>query len=309
MANIPKKPKKPNHTDPSSMDYTPPPRDAPPVANDSYNSATQVQENPWDFWGEMAQAILSVGDVASKLSDSDTFKNPFDMDGAFAQQFLNTDKALGVDKKNEGITEINRVFVTKKFQEEATYPAFKIWKDTPAGKRFMQKYATGGSYGHISMTFDVSYKGYSEMILYIRSKKTGAKVKTRDLEYGAIQNKVALANGTDKDEELIVEFLISPDTIPQNFWEKDFKKAEICDSILHEIQHFEIDLDALEKNIEMPTPYQQHVLMKNTQGTLYKERYDNFLFMKYLWQHHYNQNKEEKTVEKYIESIINGFHS
>jgi hypothetical protein len=103
MANIPKKPKKPNHTDPSSMDYTPPPRDAPPVANDSYNSATQVQENPWDFWGEMPQAILSVGDVASKLSDSNTFKNPFDMDGAFAQQFLNTDKALGLDKKTKNM--------------------------------------------------------------------------------------------------------------------------------------------------------------------------------------------------------------
>jgi RHS repeat-associated protein len=182
--------------------------------------------------------------------------------------------------------------------------AYNYWAATKTGKRFLKEYGVGGKSEHISVVFtldkldDTWGDTAGETRLRSVDKKTGVESIIPDVTL--LKNADALLKGTDKTSYL--KFTIALDN--DQYLKGNYHKAFAVNTLVHETQHMRMDLQTLKSNKMIATAYQHHEWM--SKDSWYKERYDTFKEIKFLWENDYNFKwKDKRSEDGYIKDKIN----
>jgi RHS repeat-associated protein len=199
------------------------------------------------------------------------------------------------------------VTVDKSITDNADYKkVYDTWAATKTGKKFLKEYGVGGKSEHISVEFtldglsDVWSDKHAETRTRIVDRKTGEQsIITRETE---VKNADALLKGTDKNSYLKITIALDND----QYVKSNFHKAVAVNTFVHETQHLSIDLQTLKSNKMLASSYQHHEWM--SKDSWYKERYETFKEIKWLWGNDYNTKwKEKRSEDGYIKDKINEY--
>lgn len=199
------------------------------------------------------------------------------------------------------------VTVDKSITDNEDYKKiYDTWSTTKTGKKFLKEYDVGGKSEHISVTFtldkldDTWGDTRGETRTNIVNRKTGDAPTISSMT--KVENADALLKGTDKSSYL--KFTIALDN--DQYVKSNFHKAIAVNTFVHETQHMSIDLQTLKSNKMIASAYQHHEWM--SKDSWYKERYDTFKEIKWLWETDYNTKwKEKRSEDGYIKDKINDY--